>query len=714
MDERDDKNKVIKRYTLIVVATFLVGLAIVLRTSYTMFANNNYWKKVAARYEIDSLAVHPLRGNITACDGQLLATTLPEYKLYMDFKADGLVKKDTLLTNHWDDISQSLHELFPDKSASYFKARLKEGYRKKRRYHMIYPYRISYMDYLELKEIPFFKRGSNNSGLIAEKIENRNKPFGSLAERTIGDVFKQSGKARSGLELSFDSVLRGKEGVRHLRKVKNSFLSIIDKEAVNGLDVVTTIDVEIQDIAEKVLKDKLKEINANYGSAIVMEVETGEIKAIVNLDKVADSVYVENINHAFGDLMDPGSTFKTASLLVALDDGYTTPSDSIDTGDGEKLMYGSYMRDHNHHRGGYGVISTTQALMYSSNVAVSAIIDRAYHDQPEKFVEGLYRLGLTEDYKIPLSDYNVARIRMPNKETWYKTTLAWMSIGYETMVPPIAILTFYNAVANNGVLLRPRLVKALASNGEIVEEYPVDVIRKSIASDKAIGQIQEMLYKVVNEKGGLGKPAGNPYFHVSGKTGTAQVSQGKAGYKAGRRKYLVSFAGYFPSEAPKYSCIVSIQKDGYASGGTMAGDAFGRIAERIYAKHLHTDLSQAVDSDAVFVPEILKGNITYAANVLNRLGIDSDINDFINEDDYMTWGKSEIKDGQLIFDEMDLDTTGHKVPDVRGMGARDAVYVLENLGLNVRLEGSGKVKSQSIPPGQKARKGNYITLKMKN
>ena len=264
MDERDDKNKVIKRYTLIVVATFLVGLAIVLRTSYTMFANNNYWKKVAARYEIDSLAVHPLRGNITACDGQLLATTLPEYKLYMDFKADGLVKKDTLLTNHWDDISQSLHELFPDKSASYFKARLKEGYRKKRRYHMIYPYRISYMDYLELKEIPFFKRGSNNSGLIAEKIENRNKPFGSLAERTIGDVFKQSGKARSGLELSFDSVLRGKEGVRHLRKVKNSFLSIIDKEAVNGLDVVTTIDVEIQDIAEKVLSKSALESVRRY------------------------------------------------------------------------------------------------------------------------------------------------------------------------------------------------------------------------------------------------------------------------------------------------------------------------------------------------------------------------------------------------------------------------------------------------------------------
>lgn len=708
--EKDSNRGIMTRYFVILLIMLFIGIAIVVKAGYTMFVNNDYWEKVASRFDFDSLPVQPVRGNILAADGQLLATTLPEYRLYMDFRADGLLARDTLLTNHYDDIAQSLHELLPDKSAAYFKARLKEGFRKKKRYHSIYPYRISYMKYLELKEIPFFSRRSNVSGLIAEKIENRNNPFGSLAERTIGSVYKGTGQARSGLELSFDSILKGKEGIKHLRKVKNSFLSIIDKEPENGLDVVTTIDVEIQDIAEKVLRDKLKSIDANYGTAIVMEVETGEIKALVNLDKVADSVYVEKKNHAVEDLMEPGSTFKTASMLVALDDGYVSPNDSIDTGNGVKKMYGSFMRDHNYHRGGYGVISATQALMFSSNVGISTIIDRSYHDQPEKFVQGLYRLGLAEDYEIPLPDYKVARIRMPEKDTWYKTTLPWMSIGYETMVPPIATLTFYNAIANNGVLLKPRLVKGLARHGDIIEEYPVEVIREAIASPKAISQIQEMLMQVVNGKKGLGKPAGNPYFHVSGKTGTAQISQGKAGYRSGRRRYLVSFAGYFPSENPKYSCIVAIQKDGFASGGTMAGDAFGRIAERIYAKHLYTNINQAIDSTAVFIPDVLKGNMNQVAGILDYLEVSSNINDLIDKDSTATWGSAEIAGNSIAFEPVSFNEG--LVPNVKGMGAKDATYLLEKCGLNVKINGAGKVKSQSIPAGNKIRKGATIVLTM--
>jgi cell division protein FtsI (penicillin-binding protein 3) len=351
-------------------------------------------------------------------------------------------------------------------------------------------------------------------------------------------------------------------------------------------------------------------------------------------------------------------------------------------------MYGSFMRDHNWVHGGYGVIDITKVLMVSSNIGVSRVIDENYHHQPEKFVDGLYKLGIATPLNLDIPGAaKQPNIRRPTKDNWSRTALAWMSIGYETQVPPMNTLAFYNAIANNGVMVKPKFVKAIVKDGKVIEEIPTEVLNPAIASPKTLEQIQVILEKVVSE--GLGKKAGSKQFRVSGKTGTAQVSQGKGGYKNGIKQYLVSFCGYFPSEDPKYSCIVAIQKSGLpASGGLMAGSVFSEIAERVYAKHLATDLKEAKDSTAILIPDVKKG-ITKDANFILQ----------------------EIDATHVALDkELELDSK--RVPNVIGMGAKDAVYLLENAGLKVQLSGMGKVKSQSIQAGNTLHKGKTIHLRL--
>ena len=333
----------------------------------------------------------------------------------------------------------------------------------------------------------------------------------------------------------------------------------------------------MQDICEKALSDKLTEIDANSGVCILMEVGTGDIKAMTSLRRMADGSYQEINADAVKNLYEPGSVFKPMSFLVGMDDGYIHMTDIVDVGCGIKEMYGRKMRDANWRSGGSGVVTVPQILQKSLNVGVSTLIDRAYHDNPRKFVEGIYRIGVAEDLKIPIPGYAKPRIRMPKADgsNWSKTALPWMSIGYETQIPPITTVNFYNGIANNGKLLRPRLVKAILHNGEVVKEYPVVVLREHMAKAEAVKNIQDCLESVVSV--GLGKKAGSPYFHVSGKTGTAQVWT-KNGFAS---QYLVSFAGYFPSEKPLYSCIVCIQKGAPASGGGMCAPVFKRVAETV-------------------------------------------------------------------------------------------------------------------------------------
>ena len=610
-----------------------------------------------------------------------------------------------------------LNHIFPEKSVSSFKQELAEGRKKMSRHWAIWGKRVDYNTYTEVKALPVFNLSQNKSGFHVEEYNARKRSYGSLAGRTIGAMFGAKDTARFGLELSYDSILRGSNGIIHRRKVLNRFLDIMDTPPIDGADIVTTIDVGMQDLAERSVIDELKLINGNVGVAIVMEVATGDIKAIVNMEKCVDGEYREIHNHAVSDLLEPGSVFKTASIMTALDDGVVDTTYRVDTGNGVWPMYGREMKDHNWRRGGYGVLTLPQTLMVSSNIGVSRIIDDHYRNNPEKFVRGIYRTGLADNLRIPLVGASPARIRMPKKSergewtNWSHTALPWMSIGYETQVPPISTLTFYNAIANNGRMMRPRFVKQVVKNGEVIMDFPPEVMRASICKEKTLREIQTILDHVVSQ--GLGKKAGSPSFRVAGKTGTAQMSKGAQGYKSGGTNYLLSFAGYFPDDAPRYSCIVCIQKSGLpASGGGMSGVVFQKIAEGIMAHSLKNDVADDRDASSVLVPDVKAGNILAADYVLTHLGINTNKNwGGSYADGNPIWGKAEKKnDNKTILLERQPINNGRYIPDVTGMGARDAVYLLESRGVKTIIQGRGKVVRQSLEPGHSIKKGDRITL----
>ncbi|MDD3036281.1 penicillin-binding transpeptidase domain-containing protein [Bacteroides sp.] len=707
------------RYFFVILIMILIGVAIVVKAGITMFADRQYWQDVADRFVKENVTVKPNRGNIISSDGKLMASSLPEYKIYIDFmsgekdekkKMKDQACRDSIFKASLDSICNGLHRIFPDKSAAEFKAHLKKGRQTKSRNYQIYPKRISYIQYKEVKRLPVFRLNPYKGGFKGLAFNQRKKPFGSLAARTLGDVFADTAQgAKNGIELAFDTILRGSDGRTHRQKVMNKYLNIIDIPPVDGCDLITTIDVGMQDICEKALVDKLKELNASVGVVALMEVTTGEVKAIVNMMQGKDGEYYEMRNNAISDMLEPGSTFKTASIMVALEDGYITPDYIVDTGNGQKPMHGRVMKDHNWHRGGYGKLTVTEILGVSSNVGTSSIIDNFYNKNPQKFVDGLKRMSIDQTLHLQISGEGKPNIRGPKERYFSKTTLPWMSIGYETQVPPINILTFYNAIANNGVLIRPKFVRAAIKDGEVIQEFPTEVINPRICSDKTLTQIQVILRKVVSE--GLAKPAGSKQFHVSGKTGTAQISQGTAGYKTGTTNYLVSFCGYFPSETPKYSMIVSIQKPGLpASGGLMAGSVFSKIAERVYAKDLRLPLTNAIDTNSVVIPDVKAGEMRSAKYVLNELNIKTQGE--ITTSGKEVWGSAHPAPQAVVLESR--SNMQNFVPSVIGMGAKDAVYLLESKGLKVRLIGVGKVRSQSIANGTIAKKGQTITLEMRN
>ena len=718
MSYQFDRNSIIPRYKLVAFIIMGIGLLILGKALYIATVKRDYWMQVASRLKKDSVDVKPIRGNILSCDGRLMASSLPEYKLYMDFMAGG-EKKDSLWTKKVDSICIGLHEIFPEKSAAEFKQHLEQGRKKKSQNWAIWPKRVSYNVYAQVKKLPVFNLPPYKGGFHVQSFNARQRPFGSLAQRTVGDMFGAKDTARCGLELSFDSILRGRMGLISRQKVMNKYLSIVMREPVDGADIVTTIDVNMQDLAERALIRELKkeEVNGDVGVAIVMEVKTGDVKAIVNMSKGADGEYHESKNSAVSDLLEPGSVFKTASIMVALDDGVVDTTYSVDTGNGIWEMYGAKMRDHNWHKGGYQVLTLPQTLERSSNIGISRIIDKYYSKNPEKFVQGIDRLGLRTDLQLPLVGAAAPRIRMPKKNergqyvNWSKTALPWMSIGYETQIPPISTLTFYNAIANNGVMVRPRFVKSVMKDGEVIREFPTEVIKPSICKEKTLREIQTILEHVVSQ--GLGKKAGSKLFKVAGKTGTAQISKGTGGYKSGRMNYLLSFAGYFPADNPRYSCIVCIQKSGLpASGGGMSGVVFHEIAEGIMAQDVKLDITDARDSISILIPDVKNGNLLAADYVLSHLGISS--NKWWNgsyANGNPIWGSVGHNGKNVQLAKLPVYNERH-VPNVMGMGARDAVYLLESRGVKVRIEGIGKVLSQSLPAGHEIKKGEVCSLKM--
>ncbi|WP_027450676.1 penicillin-binding protein [Xylanibacter brevis] len=706
---RFNKEKVMPRYFAIAVVLTLIGLAVVFKAGYTMTVGRSYWEVVADRLKSDSDSVRPDRGNILSSDGQLLASSIPEYMIFMDFQPGDREdtawthKRDSVYYSKLDSLCNGLHDIFPDWTAEKFKERLEEGHKKQlkdgtagARHWKIYPKRISYNTYCEVLQLPYFNLPKNKYGFHAEPFVARRRPFGSLAERTIGDIRSfEGGKdtARFGIELTYDSILRGQVGIRRKQKVLNRMVPFTVKSPVAGADIVTTIDVGMQDLAEQALIEELKKWEASMGVVILMEVKTGNVKAIVNMRRGADGEYYERFNDAISYRCEPGSVFKVASFLVAFDDGVIDTTYTIDTGCGIMQMHGAKMKDHNWHRGGYGVINAARTLEVSSNIGVSYVIDKFYGKNPTKYVEGLYRVGIGQDLKLPIVGYAPPKIRMPNTKTtkrsdyWSKTTLPWMSIGYETQIAPINTVTFYNAIANNGKMMRPRFVEKIVKDGQVIYETKPEVIKERIAKPQAVKMMQTVLRHVVSQ--GLGKRAGSHSFQVSGKTGTAQVAKA-GGYKSGVVDYWLSFCGYFPSDNPQYSCIVCLKKSGLpASGGAMSGAVFHNISEGVMAKSLKLRVEDARDSLSVFIPDVKGGNTKNAKYVLEHLGIHT---------------------GEMKFEA--AKTAPHQMPNTIGMGARDAVYAVEKQGIKARVKGKGRVVRQSIAPGSHLKDGMICTLEL--
>lgn len=712
------------RYTVFAVLLTFLAFGVLAKGFYIMTVEHDYWEEVNSMMKFDSITVDPVRGNILSDNGQQLACNLPEYRMYMDFVALQESKADTL----WHDslgndtpvllaLCDSLHTIFPQKSAKEYLKHMKKGYEKKSRYWPVVKQRVSYTVYQKVKSLPIFCLKPGVGGFTAKKFMVRNRPYGSLASSIVGGTYNEKGVAYSGLELAYDSILKGSPGYKHRRKVLNGWVDMLDSAAIDGNDIKTTIDVSIQDLAERSLIKELKAVGGYTGVAIVMEVATGDIKAMVNVDRDDETgEYYEGRNHAIADWLEPGSVFKTASFMVALDDGKIDTTDRVDTGCGIMPMYGSKMRDHNWHRGGYGVLSVPRVLQVSSNIGVSYLIDKHYHANPEKFVEGLRRVGIAENLNLPFPEYMAPKVRMPKKNkhgqwvNWSNTALPWMSIGYETNVPPISVVTFYNAIANGGVMVRPRFVKSIEKNGEVIQEFPVEVLKKQICGKETLGKIQTILRQVVSI--GLGKTAGSPSFSVSGKTGTAQKAMG-GGYKNGTVNYLLSFCGYFPSEAPRYTCIVCIHKAGLpASGGLMSGQVFHDIAEGIMAKNIKYDVKGAKDSLSVLIPDVKAGNVLAADYVMSRLGFACNGGwKGGHAEGKPVWGSVERRTGTSVIHRSGTAANG-LMPNVIGMGARDAVFLIESRGARVVLKGRGKVKQQSKPSGAKMHKGEKITLEL--
>lgn len=715
-------NKITLNYFLVTFCFGLVAIGIVYKIVHISFGEGNFWRKLGEAQIRPDVQVPAMRGNILSADYNLMATTEFRYRLYMDFWAEG-IKIDTL-KKYVDPLSVELNKLFPQKSAASYKNHIMAGWNmkekeaaqieqgkkvpKRSREYRVLDNEVNYRQLKQIRSMPFFNKGVNRTGLYTKDLVKRVKPYGMLASRMIGDIYGEFEKGgMNGLEKHYDEILRGVPGTSTRRKVNGRWINVPDIKPINGSDIVSTVDIRIQDITEKALHNKLQELDAESGTAIVMEVATGEVKAITNLGRVREGVWRESKNFAVSDLSEPGSTFKVVSMMVALEDGLVHPDDIIETGNGLYTVGSSVVRDHNAHRGGYGTITADKAIRYSSNVGVAKIIMNAYQNDPGKFVEGIYRIGIQKDLELEIPGYGIPNIRHPKDSIryWSKTTLPWMSFGYETQVPPIYTLNFFNAIANNGKMMKPIFVKEIQENGKTIEKKKPIVVNEHICSDSTLLLIRQMLDDVVNAEGGTGKPAKSDLLRVSGKTGTAQLSQGSSGYGYGHQ---VSFCGYFPSEEPKYSCIVVIRRprNGAPSGGYMSGTVFKQIAEDLFTQNIiYKSDTFPADTIRPMYPKVKNGLSEYSRYAMNKLKI--------NYTDSLEgkWMTAHLEEGNIIV--KDRKMAENQVPNVIGMGAKDAVFALESLGLNVSISGRGEVRSQSINPGAKTVKGQQINLQLR-
>lgn len=649
----------LRRFFLIYVCITFAFAAIINQIVKIQYEQGEDLRKYANRYYPQADTIPAKRGNILSHDGRLLSSSIPYYDLYMDMRVENLKTLEdndkTYFENHVGELADSLAQRLGGKASDYEK-KLRHGFKTGTAALKLYPKPVSYLDYIAIKQFPILRLGAIQGGFyIKERIE-RDRPFESLAERTIGGVYSLGGKGKSGLESAYDSLLKGKDGLAIRRRKAGKNVQIITKAPEDGMDVVSTIDIDIQEVAEQALRERLTWSQSDQGCVILMETATGKIRAISNLlwDEKTKQYY-ESQNIAVANEIEPGSTFKTASFLVAMEDGYIDSTTMVDTQDGKMKFADRWMRDHNHR--GFGIASVPTVMYQSSNVGVSALIHEHYGKNPKKFVDGIHRLGFTKPIKLEIPGHGEVKIKTPGKRDWYGTTLPWMSIGYEVQVPPIYTLMLYNAIANNGTMVKPIFTEKILKNGEVYRTTKVEVINPKIASDKTLGQMRGILEGVV--KYGTAKNMQSPLFTSAGKTGTSQIfEKGTKKNKEGKTRHQVTFCGYFPADNPLYTCIVYARDYKQGGPGSICGEVYKKVAEKAYI--LNTQYKENAPSSG--------------------------------------WNLSQAK--QLNTSKTELDIAAiSELPDFKGMDISKALYILENQDIKVKITGSGIVKTQSILPG---------------
>jgi len=696
-------NILLRVYLAFGLILILAG-AVMVQVVRLQFVQGKKWKTMSAKLSTHYEAVEAARGNILAVDGSLLATSVPEYELHMDMMAGG-ISEDKVFYGKVDSLAFKLSQLYPDMSESGFSRLLRDARKDSSRYALIRR-KVTYQELKQIRKFPLFNLGKYKGGLIVVEQNRRILPFRTLAARTIG-YKNENVKNAVGLEGAYSNYINGENGKRLMQRTAGgTWIPVNDDEdevpAVQGADIISTIDVNFQDVAQQALKNELIKSQADHGCVILMEVATGEIRAIANFTRTKEGDYQEKLNYAISDATEPGSTFKLATYMTLLDQHKIDTSTKID-GEGGKShvipgnnKYTVTDVEHN------GIISAKEAFEFSSNVAAAKFVYEHYNANPSEFIDKLYSYHLNEKLGLQISGEGQPLIKTPKSRSWSKLTLPQMAYGYEEKLTPLQLLAFYNSVANNGKMIAPIFVSEIQRMGNTVEQFHARVINPKVCSDETLGKVKGMLEGVVTD-GNVRKIIKNPLYTVAGKTGTAQIANGSSGYGV-NKLHQASFCGYFPADHPKYSMIVVINNPTVGSylAALVAGPVFRQIADRVYASDL--DINQAPQVHFVgntTLPSVKQGNAKALRKVYSTLNV---------KPLYASNAPGVDTSNGIAYQE-----TSYKsgvVPSVMGMDLSDALYRLGNAGYKVIARGSGMVTAQSVTGGSEIPKGSKITIEL--
>lgn len=703
----DIKKDILWRVYLSFIFIAILGCVIIGRAFYIQQVQGAYWKNMKNNLHVKLETINAERGSIYSEDGNLLSMSIPVFDIFIDFGAEGLREKNgKRFRDNLDSLSISLALLFKDSSAEAYKHTLLEGYNDESRHYCLKK-KVSFEQYQQLRNFPLIRFGRNKSGFIMDSRDNRVNPYVLLANRTIG-LSRGDTSKNVGLERTYDSLLKGQSGQRLVRYIAGAYVPMDDENEIEpekGKDIYTTLDTYIQDVTENALLKMMKANSSLHGTCIVMETQTGKIKAIANLGKRPDGNYLEDYNYGIGKKTEPGSIFKLATLISLLEDKLVDTSTIVDCEGGSKYFYSLKISDSHL---GNGKISVKDAFARSSNVAFAKLAEENYHDQPMRFFNHLHQLRLDQPAGIDIEGQAIPLIKRPGTKYWSKTTLPFMAHGYEELVTPLQMLMLYNAVANNGKMMKPYLVNSIKEKGVDIRFFKPQVLVEKICSDETLLKVKDCLLDVVESEHGTARELKTTQYSFAGKTGTAVTAQDNKGYNKGNKIYQSSFIGFFPFDNPKYTIAVVIQNSSeskLAYGGVVAAPVFREVADKLFATNVGKRLLVAVATN---------DSITH-----DYYGLNSDVRKIFSFlklplTDSATeakWTKAYTFNDQGVI-KAEEQGAKNTIPAVTGYGLKDAIYLLENLGLKVLIAGKGKVIYQSLAQGTTFNKGQTIQLQL--